>query len=143
AGMVIAGKVGGSESGVIEKTRDPQAMKGERGSILGLWTANLPGQSAELVFRPDGEFRLTRCSNGVITKDYGLFAADMSARTVVSDSRFVAVQTLGLDFYGDTLTIYGGTLGPPSTYTVNLGRVDVAIAASLAAHPARPPTQAQ
>jgi hypothetical protein len=85
-----------------------------------------------LVFRPDGEFRLTRCSNGVITQDYGLYAADMAARTLVSDSRFVDVQTLGLDFYGDTLTIHGGTL-PPSTYTVNLGKVDAAIAASLAA----------
>ena len=108
-------------------------MKGERGSILGLWTANLPGQSAELVFRPDGEFRLTRCSNNVITKDYGRYAVDMQARSLVSDSRFVDVQTHGLDFYGDTLTIHGGTLGPPSTYTVNLGKVDASIAASLAA----------
>ena len=133
ARMVVARKVARSDTTVIKKTRDPEAMKGERGSILGLWTANLPGQSAELVFRPDGEFRLTRCSNGVIAKDYGLYSADVPARTLLSDSRFVEVQTHGLDFYGDTLTIYGGTLGPPSTYTVNLGAVDAAIAASLAA----------
>lgn len=118
--MVVARKVVRSDTTVTKKTRDPDAMKGERGSILGLWTANLPGQPAELVFRPDGEFRLSRCSNSVITRDYGLYAADMSARTPVSDSRFVEAQTLGLDFYGDTLTIHGGTLGPPSTYTVSL-----------------------
>jgi hypothetical protein len=57
----------------------------------------------------------------------------MSSRTLVSDSRFLPIQTLGLDFYGDTLTIFGGSLGPPGTYTVNLGTVDAAIAASLAA----------
>ena len=131
--MVVARKVARSDTSVSKKTRDPEAMKGERGSILGLWTANLPGQSAELVFRPDGEFRLTRCSNNVITKDYGRYAVDMQARSLVSDSRFVDVQTHGLDFYGDTLTIHGGTLGPPSTYTVNLGKVDASIAASLAA----------
>jgi hypothetical protein len=131
--MFVARKVARSDSAVIKKTRDPEAMKGERGSILGLWTANIPGESAELVFRPDGEFRLTRCSNNVITKDYGLYAADVQARSLVSDSRFAQVQTHGLDFYGDTLTIHGGTLGPPNTYTVNLGAVDAAIAASLAA----------
>ena len=130
--MVVARKVARSDSAVTKKTREPDAMKGERGSILGLWSANLPGDSAELVFRPDGEFRLTRCRNSVIAKDYGLYTADVPARALVSDSRFVQVQTLGLDFYGDTLTIHGG-LGPPRTYTVNLGKVDAAIAASLAA----------
>lgn len=34
--MVVARKVPGSDAAVIEKTRDPQAMKGERGAILGL-----------------------------------------------------------------------------------------------------------
>jgi hypothetical protein len=132
ARLVVARKMPESEIGVAEKTRAPVAMQGERGSILGPWTADLPGQSAELVFRPDGQFRLSRCSDRVLSHDYGLYTVDMTTRTLVSDSRFVAVQTLGLDFYADTLTIFGGTLGPPSTYTVNLGTVDAAIAASLA-----------
>ena len=55
----------------------------------------------------------------------------MAARTLVYDSRFVAVQTRGLDFYGDTMTIFGGNAAP-STYTVNLGSVDEAINMSLA-----------
>jgi hypothetical protein len=130
--MVVSRKVAGSAAVVIEKTRDPEAMKGERGSILGLWTANLPGQSTELVFRPDGEFRSNGCMNDTISRDYGLYTVDMTTRTLVSDSRFVDVQTHGLDFYGNTMTIYGG-LGPPRTYAVNPGVVDAAIAASLAA----------
>jgi hypothetical protein len=131
--MVVARKVARSKARVVDKTRNPASMRGERGSILGLWTANLPGQSAELVFRPDGEFRLQRCSNNGLSRDYGLYTVDMATRTLVSDSRFVEVQTLGLDFYGDTLTIFGGNLGPPSTYIVNLGVVDAAVQASLAA----------
>jgi hypothetical protein len=129
--MVVARKIPGSETGVIEKTRDPIAMKGERGDILGLWTANLPGQYDELVYRHDGQFRLTRCMNNVISQDYGLYTVNMATRRLISDSRFVQVQTLGLDFYGDTMTIYGG-LGAPRTYTVNLGVVESAIAASFA-----------
>jgi hypothetical protein len=131
--MVVGRKVARSAAAVVKKTRDPAAMQGERGSVLGLWTAPMPGQSADLVFRPDGEFRLTRCVGGVVSRDYGLYAVDMATRALVSDSRFVEVQTHGLDFYGDTMTVYGGTLGPPSSYTVNLGAVDAAIAASLAA----------
>ena len=131
--MVVARKVAGSESEVAEKTRDPSSTKGERGSLLGLWSANLPGHSAALVFRPDGQFRLQRCANDALTHDYGLYTVDMATRTLVLDSRFVTVQTHGLDFYGDTLTIDGGALGPASTYTVNLGSVDAAVAASLAA----------
>src|SRR4029453_12143734 len=38
----------------------------------------------------------------------------------------------GLDDYGDTLTLFGGP-GPPSTYKVNPGAADEAIAAFLAA----------
>jgi hypothetical protein len=131
ARMVVARKLAGSEAGVIENTLDPQAMKGERGSILGVWTANLPGQYADLVFRPDGQFRLNRCIDGAAARDYGLYSVDMAARTLVSDSRFIEVQTHGLDFYGHTMTIFGG-LGPPRTYAVNLGVVDAAIEASLA-----------
>lgn len=130
--MVIARKIPGSETEVIAKTRDPASMKGERGGILGLWTALRPGESVELVFRPDGHFRLKRCSFDTISHDYGLYTVDMTTRTLVYDSRFTPVQTQGLDFYGDTLTIYGG-LSAPSTYTVNLGTVDSAIAASMAA----------
>lgn len=130
--MVIARKIAGSETGVIEKTQDPVATKGEGGEILGLWTAHLPGYSAELVFRPDGQFRLKRCAGEALTHDYGLYQVNMATRTLVSDSRFVIVQNHGLDFYGDTMTIYGG-LGAPNTYTVNLGQVDAAIQASLAA----------
>lgn len=131
--MVVARKIAGSEAGVVEKTRSPESMKGERGSILGLWSANTPGQHVELVFRQDGEFRLSRCAGGILSRDYGLYSVDMSARTLASDSRFVDVQNLGLDFYGNTLTIFGGSLGPPSTYAVNPGTVDAAIQASLKA----------
>ena len=131
--MVVARKVGGSPSAVVEKTRHPQAMNGERGSILGQWTANLPGDSAALVFRPDGEFRLTHCRDHVRSDDYGIYSVDMAARTLVSDSRLMPAQTHGLDFYDDTMTIFGGTVGAPRSYTVNLGTVDAAIASSLAA----------
>ena len=130
--LVIARKIPSSETGVIQKTLDPQSLKGERGAILGLWTANMPGEYVELVFRPDGQFRLSRCSNNAVSQDYGLYTVDMPARTLVYDSRFVPVQTQGLDFYGDTLTIFGGN-GSPSTYTVNLGQADPAIKASMAA----------
>lgn len=132
ARMVVARKVPGSEAEVSEKTRDPVAMKGERGSILGRWTAHLPGQSSELVFRTDGQFRLSRCQNKVRSQDYGLFSANVTTRSLVSDSRFIPVQSLGLDFYGTTLTLFGGS-GPPRSFTVNLGTVDQAIAASFAA----------
>lgn len=119
------------------------AMKGERGSILGLWTANLPDQKVELVFRQDGEFRLTRCQHGAISHDYGLYRADVNARTLVSDSRFTPVQAHGLDFYGDTLRMFGGSPGGPSTCTVHLGVVDAAMEASLAADTAKAAVDAQ
>ncbi len=140
--LVVARQLPDSAAVVEQKTRDPGSMKGERGSILGLWTAPLPGQSAELVFRPDGEFRLTRCTGGVVSHDYGIYAADVPSRALVSDSRFVAVQTHGLDFYGDTLTIFGG-LGPPRSYTVNLGAVDAAVEASHAADAAEAQVDAE
>ena len=139
--MVIARKVPGSDAMVIAKTIDPVAMKGERGGILGRWTADMPGFSAELVFRDDGQFRLKRCANS-LSQDYGLYTVDMANRTVVYDSRFTTVQTLGLDFYGDTMTLYGGAQGP-STYKVNLGTVDAAIEASFAADAAEALVDAQ
>jgi hypothetical protein len=131
--MVVVRKVPGSDRAVIGKTVEPESMRGELGGILGLWTANLPGESAALVFRPDGEFRLNRCAGGVMAHDYGLYAADMDARTLLSDSRFIEQQACGLDFYGDTMTIFGGSFGPPRTYTVNPGVAAVAIEESLAA----------
>jgi hypothetical protein len=73
-------------------------MKGERGSILGLWTANLPGQSAELVFRQDGEFRLKRCINNALSHDYGLYTVNMPTRTLVSDSRLFPSRPSGWIF---------------------------------------------
>jgi hypothetical protein len=130
--LVVARKEPGSDLTVIEKTQNPGSMKGERGSILGLWTANLPGEYDELVFRPDGQFRLNRCVNSAVSQDYGFYSANLAARSLVYDSRFVPVQSQGLDFYGNTLTIFGG-FGAPATYTVNLGSVDAAIAASHAA----------
>jgi hypothetical protein len=42
------------------------------------------------------------------------------------------VQTFGLDFFGDTLTLFGGGQAPRS-FTVNLGAVDASITASFAA----------
>ena len=129
--LVVARKVAESEKEVGEKTQTPSAIKGERGSILGLWSASLPGESVALVFRHDEEFRLSRCVNDTITNDYGLFKVDMATRTLVFDSRFVQVQRLGLDFYDDTMTMYGGIPGRPSTYTVNLGVVQASMKASL------------
>ena len=140
--MVIARKIANSEAAVVEKTLDPVAMKGERGGILGRWTAEMPGVSAELVFRNDGQFRLSRCVNNILTRDYGLYTVDLANRTVVYDSRFTMVQTLGLDFYGDTMTLYGGPQGP-STYKVNLGTIDAAIEASFAADAAEALVDAQ
>ncbi|MBL9134510.1 MAG: hypothetical protein JNK85_01515 [Verrucomicrobiales bacterium] len=132
ARMVVARKIPNSDNEVVDKTLHPVAMNGERGPILGRWTAPFAGQSTELVFRPDGQFRLNRCSGEVQTQDYGLYSVNMQTRTMTYDSRFSPVQTLGLDFYGDTLTLYGGAAGP-STYQVNLGTVDADIAASLEA----------
>lgn len=132
--LVVVRKVAGSEKGVIDKTRDPVALKGERGSILGLWKANLPGEAIELVFRQDGQFRLTRCAKNATSYDYGLYDVAPDGHSLAYDSRFVAAQTRGLDFYGETMTIYGGlTNSKPATYTVNVGLVDAAIAASFAA----------
>lgn len=129
--MVVARKLPGSEAEVVAKTNDPESMKGEHGSILGLWTANLPGAAAQLVFRPDGQFRLRRCSLDALSWDYGLYSVDMNRRALVYDSRFSPAENRGLDFYGDTLTIHGG-LSAPSTFKVNLGTVDASIAESLA-----------
>jgi WD40 repeat protein len=130
--LVIARKISRSEAGVVEKTRNPASLKSERGAILGRWSANLPEDSAELIFRTDGQYRLNRCLNNAVAQDYGLYSVDMFARALVSDSRFTPLQTLGMDFYDNTLTIFGGDV-PPSTYVVNLGTVDSAIAASFAA----------
>jgi hypothetical protein len=132
ARLVVARKIPDSDNEVIQRTLDPIAMKGERGSILGLWTAPLSGQSSELVFRPDGQFRLNRCAGEVVSQDYGLYTVNLQTRTMIYDSRFSPVQTLGLDFYGDTMTLYGSPAGP-STYAVNLGTADVALADSLEA----------
>jgi hypothetical protein len=130
--MVIARKLPGSEDEVVTKTHAPEALNGERGSILGLWNAPLPGQSSALVFRDDGEFRLDRCAQGTASRDFGLYSVDMTARTLVLNSRLAPVQTLELDFYGNTLTLHGG-LTAPSTYQVRLGKVDEALQASFAA----------
>ena len=54
------------------------------------------------------------------------------------------IQTRQLDFYGDTITFHGGlTNNTPATYTVNLGSVDAAIAASFAADAAEAQVDAQ
>ncbi len=136
ARLVVARKLPGSAAEVTARTRAPVALEGERGTILGRWTARLPGQSAALVFRDDGQFRLDRCGQQVLSRDYGLYRVDMAARTLVVDSRLAPVQTRSLDFYGDTLTIHGG-LEPPSTYVVGRGTVDADLAASFAADQAR------
>ena len=61
---------------------------------------------------------------------------------MVYDSRFDAVQDLELDFYGDTMTMVS-SLSAPNTYTVNLGVVDAAINASIAADAAEAQIDAQ
>lgn len=140
--LVMARKESGSESEVMARTLDPVAMKGELGTLLGRWSSPLPGHSTELVFRDDGQFRLDRCAQGAASRDYGLYSVDMTSRTLVFDSRFSPVRTLGLDFYDDTLTIFGpGTA--PGTYRVQLGEALSAIAASFAADAVRAQTNAQ
>ncbi len=133
--MVIARKIPGSDAEVIEKTVDPQSLKGELGILLGRWTSYLPGLSTDLVFRDDGQFRLDRCSQ-TMSRDFGLYQVNLASRTLVLDSRYSPVRTAELDFYGDTLTIHGG-LGPTATYSVHLGEAHEAIAASFAADDAR------
>lgn len=132
ARLVVARKVAGSEVEVIAKTRDPLALKGERGGLLGRWSAPLPGVSTELVLRPDGEFRLDQCANQQVSRDYGLYEVDLERRKLRLDSRFSPAETLELDFYGDTMTVHGG-VRPPATYRVNVGSVDADVAASLQA----------
>jgi hypothetical protein len=56
--LVIVRKTAGSETGVIAKAHDPAALKGERGSILGLWTANRPGNT------PNWSFGRTASTDG-------------------------------------------------------------------------------
>lgn len=146
--LVIVRKAANSETSVIAKSRDPAALKGERGSLLGLWKANWTEQYAELVFRADGQYRWKSCkrvlTDNLVYYDYGGYAVDLAARTVRLDSRFVDVQTRQLDFYGDTLTLYGGLAdNTPETYTVNLGSVDAAIASSFAADAAEAQVDAQ
>jgi hypothetical protein len=140
--LVIARKVPGSEDEVTTKTDAPEALNGELGSILGLWSAPLPGQSSALVFRDDGEFRLDRCAQGTTSRDFGLYSVDMTARTLVLNSRLAPVQTLELDFYGNTLTLHGG-LAAPSTYQVQLGKAETALQASFAADLDRETVDAQ
>jgi len=122
---VIVRKIVGSETGVIAKTRDPAALKGERGSILGLWTANRPGECAELVFRPDGQYQWKSCklvlTNNIVYDDYGLYAVDMPPARRVG-FRFIDVQTRQLDFYGDTLTSTVADRYTPDTYTSTSAR---------------------
>jgi hypothetical protein len=141
--LVVARKVPGSEAEVAEKALHPVSLLGERGGILGRWTANRPGESVALTFRPDGQFRLDRCAGGVVSRDYGLYSADVGRRTVVVDSRLAPVRHQELDFYGDTLTIHGGDSAAASTYRVNLGQVDAAIADSHAADAEREAVDAQ
>lgn len=142
--IVITRKVPGSDSTVIQKTVDPLALKGERGSIFGLWTANRPGESVELVFRQDGQFRFKRCTNATTSFDYGLYTVDMANRRMIYDSRFSPVEKPQLDFYGDTMTLYGGLSNSlPRTYVANVGSVDAAIAASLAEDAAEAEVDAQ
>ena len=130
--LVVARKTPGSETEVNMRSQAPSALKGERGNLLGLWTALMPGSSTELVFRDDGEFRIERCSQGQTSRDYGLYSVDLAARKIWIDSRFTTAQSMDLDFYGDTMTLHGG-LSAPATYQVQLGTVDAAIATSLAA----------
>lgn len=140
--LVIARKVPGSESGVVARTLDPDSRKGELGTLLGRWSAPLPGHSAELVFRDDGQFRLDRCAHGLASRDYGLYGVDMASGTLIMDSRFAPVRTLGLDFYGDTMTVFGDA-GGPHTYRVRLGEAHAAIQASFAADADRARIDAQ
>jgi hypothetical protein len=131
--MVVARKIPGSEGTVTKSTIDPDALKGARGPLVGLWTMQLNGYYAELLFRPDGQFRLTRCYQGKQSKEYGLWSADVTTGSLVLDSRLVALVTAGLDFYGGTMTLFSTNQGFPATYVLDQGSTDAALQASLAA----------
>jgi len=130
--MVAARKTLGSEVTVTESTTDPDALKGANGPLVGLWTMHLNGYSAELLFRPDGQFRVARCQQGKLSQEYGLYSADVASRTLVLDSRLAEVVTAGLDFYAGTMTLFSTNQGFPATYVINQGSTDAALQASLA-----------
>jgi hypothetical protein len=131
--MLVARKVPGSENGVTQATTDPDALKGARGPLAGLWTLDLNGYSAELIFRPDGQFRLVRCVQGKAEQEFGLYSVDLPSRTLVLDSRVAEVATAGFDFYSSTMTLVSTNQGFPVTYRINPGQTDTALQASLAA----------
>ena len=130
--MVVARKTLGSEVTVTESTTDPDALKGAYGPLVGLWTMHLNGYYAELLFRPDGQFRLSRCQQGKLSQEYGLYSADVTSRTLVLDSRLTEVVTAGLDFYAGTMTLFSTNQGFPASYVIDQGSTDAALQASLA-----------
>jgi hypothetical protein len=131
--LVVARKVPGSEVTVTEATTDPDALKEARGPLVGLWTLGLNGYYAELVFRPDGQFRLTRCVPGKLSPEYGLYSVDLPSRTLVLDSRLAELVAAGLDFYAGTMTLFSTNQGFPATYITSPGLTDAALQASFAA----------
>jgi hypothetical protein len=132
--MVVAQKVPGSDATVIAATTDPDALKGPRGPLVGLWSLPLNAQfAADLLFRPDGQFRFTQCSKGIQLPEYGLYTVDLSLRTLILDSRLEERATAQLDFYGNTVSLVGTNTGFPVTYVINPGQTDAALQASFAA----------
>jgi hypothetical protein len=131
--MVVARKVPGSEVGVTEATTDPQALKEARGPLVGLWTLHLNDQYAELLLRPDGQFRLARCLENKLSHGYGLYSVNVPSRTLILDSRLAELVTAGLDFYAGTMTLFGTNEGFPVTYLTDPGLTDAALQASRAA----------
>lgn len=131
--FVVARKVPGSETAVTQATENPEALKGELDPLVGLWNLRMTNVLAELLFRQDGQFRLTRCLSGVSSDEYGLYAVDWPSRTLTLASRLTEMQTIGLDFYGDTMTLFGTNFGVPVTYVTTPERTQAALEASLAA----------
>lgn len=132
--MIVARKVPASESAVTAATQDPDALKGLEGPLVGLWTVALSSQySAELLFRPDGQFRLGRCSKGELLPDYGLYSVNLAERTLELDSRLADPVTVSMDFYANTMTLVSTNQGFPVTYVFDGARSAAALQASLAA----------
>ena len=57
---------------------------------------------------------------------------DLLSRTLVLDSRLAESVTAGLDFYGNTMTLFSTNQGFPATYIINPGATDTALQASFA-----------
>ncbi len=131
--MLVARKVPGSETGVTEATTRPKALEGAWEPLVGLWSQAFNGSSAELLLRPDGQFRYASCIKAELTKEYGLYAVDLASRTLVVDSRVAEPIIAELDVYADTVTLVSTNQGFPLTFVIHPELTEAALQVSFAA----------